>query len=215
MRALFASRIPHKMKKFPKEYREEFHVFKKLDTPAKVQDFLETLPINFERGGDTCRSPRMTLRARKAHCMEGALLAAAALWYHGKPPLLLDLKTGRGDESHVVALFKERSRWGAISKTNHAVLRYRDAVYVSPRELAMSYFHEYFLDDGRKTLRSYSKPFDLTKYRGDWLTSAKHLWKLIDVLDRSPHRALAPRGIKLRKADAIERKAGKLVQYMV
>ncbi|MFH0806522.1 MAG: hypothetical protein V1885_02250 [Candidatus Brennerbacteria bacterium] len=201
------------MKRFPKDHPEEFSVFKKLNTPIKVQDFLETLPINFERGGDTCRSPLMTLRAGKAHCMEGALFAAAAFWYHSKPPLLLDLKVGRGDESHVVALFKQNGCWGAVGKTNHAVLRYRDPVYRTPRELAMSFFHEYFLNNGRKTLKSYSKPFDLRKYKGGWLTAKKHLWQLIDELDRSPHFAIAPRGIKLRRADPIERKAGKLVQW--
>lgn len=201
------------MKRFPKEYPEEFRIFRKFTTPIKIQNFLETLPINFERGGDTCRSPLMTLRAGKAHCMEGALLAAAAFWYHGAPPLLMDLKVGRGDESHVVAPFKIKGLWGAVSKTNHAVLRYRDPVYRTPRELALSYFHEYFLDDGRKTMRSYSKPFDLRRYRGDWLTTPRHLWKLIDALDRSPHVALVPRGTKLRKADPIERKAGKLTAW--
>jgi hypothetical protein len=201
------------MKRFPKECPKEFEVLKKLDTPIKVQDFIEALPINFERGGDTCRSPLMTLRAGKAHCMEGALLAAAAFWCHGERPLLLDLKTGRDDESHVVALFKRHGRWGAVSKTNHAVLRYRDPVYRTLHELAMSYFHEYFLDNGRKTLKSYSKPFDLLKYKSDWLTNKKHLWGLIDVLDRSPHISIIPRGTKLRSADPIERKAGKLVQW--
>lgn len=201
------------MKRFPKKYPEEFLVFRKLDTPIKVQDFLETLPINFERGGDTCRSPLMTLRAGKAHCMEGALLAVAAFWYHGRPPLLLDLKVGRGDESHVVALFQERGKWGAVGKTNHAVLRYRDPVYATPRELAMSYFHEYFLDNGRKTLKSYSHPFELLKYHGDWLTNKKHLWRLIDEVDRSPHILIVPHGVKLRRADPIERKAGKLVHW--
>lgn len=202
------------MKKFPKEYPEEFRVLRKLDTPIKAQDFIEALPINFERGGDTCRSPLMAIRAGKAHCMEGALLAAAAFWYHGGRPLLLDLKTGRGDESHVVALFKQNGRWGAVSKTNHAVLRYRDPVYRTPRELAMSYFHEYFLDNGRKTLRSHSAPFDLLKYGGDWLTSGKNLWNLIDKVDLSPHFKIFPRNdVKLRRADPIERKAGKLVQW--
>ncbi|MDP3975003.1 MAG: hypothetical protein Q8P88_01810 [Candidatus Jorgensenbacteria bacterium] len=202
------------MKRFPKEHPKEFRVFKKLDTPVKVQDFIEALPINFERGGDTCRSPLMTLRAGEAHCMEGALLAAAAFWYHGARPLLLDLKTAKGDESHVVALFRHRGLWGAVSKTNHAVLRYRDPVYRTPRELALSYFNEYFLDNGRKTMKSYSVPFNLLTYRGEWLTARKHLWNLIDKLDLSPHMNILPRGgAKLRGADPIERKAGELVQW--
>lgn len=201
------------MKQFLKEHWDKFAIFKKLDTPRKVQDFVEALPINFERGGDTCRAPLSALRAGKVHCMEGALVAAAAFWYHGRQPLLLDLKTGRGDESHVVALFRENGKWGAVSKTNHAVLRHRDPVYASPRELAMSYFHEYFLDSGRKTLESYSAPFNLLKYEKDWLASSKHLWHLIDVLDRSEHFPIVPKGTELRRADPIERRAGTLTQW--
>jgi len=92
------------------------------------------------------------------------MLAAAALWHNGYPSLLLDLKTTDADADHVVALFKEGGRWGAISKTNHAVLRYRDPVYRDPHELAMSYFNEYFLDSGVKTMRSFSAaPFDISQ----------------------------------------------------
>lgn len=202
-------------KRFPGAHRKEFRVFEKLDTPAKVQDFLDTLPINFERKGDTCRSPLRALRAGEIHCMEGALIAAAAFWYHGRPPLLLDLKTTERDESHVIALFKERGRWGAVSKTNHAVLRYRDPVFASPRELAMSYFNEYFLDNGRKTLRSHSGPFDLRRWEKEWLTAPRNLWSLVRALDAAPHRAILPPGAAraLRQADAIEIEAGKLVEW--
>src|ERR1044072_950040 len=100
--------------------------FTRLNTPAKIQDFLNTLKFNHEKGGETCRSPLETLHHGTAHCMEGAMLAAAALWYHGERPLVMDLKTARGDDDHVVALFRRKGLWGAISKTNHAVLRYRD-----------------------------------------------------------------------------------------
>ncbi len=102
---------------------------------------------------------------KKAYCFEGAVLAAAALAYHGRPPLLLDLQTTNDDQDHVLALFKEDGLWGAISKTNNPVLRWRDPVYRSVRELAMSYFHEYFLyKSGEKTLRAYSKAFDLSRF---------------------------------------------------
>src|SRR3989344_7563100 len=120
----------------------EILVFKKLRTPQKIQDYLDALPINFEDSGETYRSPRRLLGAKEAHCLEGALFAAAVLAYHGQKPLLLDLRTTPRDEDHVVALFRQNGRWGAISKTNHAVLRYRDPVYKDVRELAMSYFHE-------------------------------------------------------------------------
>jgi hypothetical protein len=139
--------------------KEETLLFKKLKTPGTIQDYLDSLPSNFERRGETSRSPRLVLAHKEAHCFEGALFAAAVLWYHGKKPLLLDLKTGRGDFDHVVTLFKTNGYWGAISKTNHAVLRFRDPLYKTIRELALSYAHEYFLDNGKKTLLSYSRPF--------------------------------------------------------
>ena len=193
----------------------KFEIFRRLDTPQKIQDFLDTLPINFEKGGDTCRSPLETLTAGEAHCMEGAVLAAAILWYNGRPPVLLDLKTIKGDDYHVVALFKQGGLWGAISKTNHAVLRYRDPIFRNVRELALSYFNEYFLDNGKKTLRSYSGPFSLLSYNDDWLTTEDNLWNLNDDLDQSPHFNIL-QNIKtkdLRKADPIEIKSGKLTEW--
>ena len=139
----------------------ERDLLQKLSTPQKIQDYLDTLPINFELQGETYMSPRRVIKEKTAHCFEGALLAAAALAYHGQPPLLMDFQTVPDDEDHVVALFKQHDHWGAISKTNHGILRYRDAVYTSPRELAMSYFHEYLEWNGKKSLRYYSKSYDL------------------------------------------------------
>lgn len=192
---------------------DEERLFKKLSTPAKIQDFLNTLPYNFETNGETCRSPREVLIHKKAHCLEGACLAAAVLWYHGEKPLLLDLRSTRNDLDHVVALFKKNGCWGAISKTNHAVLRYREPVYKTIRELALSYFHEYFLDTGEKTMRDYSQPFSLIGYGTEWVTSAEDLWDIGADLDDSPHISILPVGIKLRKADKVEIAAGKLVEH--
>ncbi len=140
----------------------EIKVFKSLDSPKKIQDFLAfKIRHNPAKDGVECRSPREVLKIGKAHCMEGALLAAAILEFHGYKPFLLDLRSTDDDLDHVVALFKQFGCWGAISKTNHAVLRYREPIYKTIRELSLSYFHEYFLDSGRKTLREYSAPFDL------------------------------------------------------
>ena len=196
--------------------QQELRILKPLTTPAKIQNFLDTLAINFERGGDTCMSPRRVLQTKKAHCMEGAMLAALILKLHGKKPLIMDLKSGRGDDDHVVALSRSRGYWGAISKTNHAVLRYREPVYKTLRELALSYFHEYFLNNGRKTLRSFSEPLDLSRFdKWGWITSEKNLWYIPRYLDSIKHYPFAPRPIlkKLRKADAIEIAAGKLVEW--
>ncbi len=194
--------------------KQEIAILSKLSTPQKIQDFLEKIHINFEEQGETCRSPRRVLRDRKAHCLEGALFATAALWLHGQKPLLLDLTSGRGDDDHVVALFKQHGHWGAISKTNHAVLRYREPVYKTVRELAMSYFHEYFMDDGRKTLRTFSHPLDLRRFASKhWMTSEKDLWYIVHALNKQKHFPMIPHEAirTLRKADTIERKAGKLV----
>lgn len=194
----------------------ELRVIRKLSTPIKIQDYLETLPINFEKNGDTCMSPRRVLREKKAHCAEGALFAAATLWCHGEPPLLLDLVSANNDYDHIVALFRRQGRWGALSKTNHAVLRYREPVYRTPRELALSYFHEYFTDDGRKTLRTFSRPFDLRRVRDQgWVTAEDNVWRIIELLDSSPHVQIGKRGVwrTFRRADPIEIKAGKLTQF--
>ncbi len=187
---------------------EERMLLKKLNSPAKIQDYLDTLPFNHEASGETYMSPRRVIAMRTAHCFEGALFAAAALMYHKQKPLLLDLRATSDDTDHVVALFKSGSYWGAISKTNHGVLRYREPVYASVRELALSYFHEYFLQsNGKKTLRAYSKPYNLLRSPiKNWLTAEEELIDLVNDLDDSPHEPIAPSVTlrKLRKADAIE-----------
>lgn len=191
-------------------------LFKKFSTPAKIQDFLDTLPINHEKRGDTCFSPRLVLKHKKAHCFEGALLGAALLWYHGTKPLLMNLRTIPNDDDHAVVLFKQNGLWGALSKTNHAVLRFRDPIYKSPRELAASYFHEYITNDtGLKTLRAYSAPFDLSRFGKDWVTSEKPVWKLAETLRDSPHTKLFPDKSKnyIRHASVLERNAGRLVEW--
>ncbi|MDB5238454.1 MAG: hypothetical protein JWM46_724 [Candidatus Kaiserbacteria bacterium] len=185
----------------------ERKLFTKLSTPQKIQDYLDSLPINFETAGETYMSPRRTIATKTAHCFEGALLAGAVLAYHGAKPLLLDLKTAPNDQDHVVALFRQNGFWGAISKTNHAVLRYRDPIYKSVRELALSYFHEYFLKSGKKTLRSYSAPFDLSTYKPEeWVTTEEELFDLVQDLDTSRHFPLVPtKNLRLlRKATKFE-----------
>ena len=206
------------LRPFPAALLPEFAVFKKLNSPHKIQDFIDTeLRINFEPKRETCRSPLMAMRAGEAHCAEGALLAAAIFWYHGEPPLLLDLKVApnKGDVDHVVTLFREGGRWGAISKTNHAVLRYRDPVYKTVRELALSYFNEYFLPSGVKTLRSYSVPFNLLRRGDGWLTARQNAWDIIDALDGSRHFDIVggADARRLRRADPIEIRAIKLAQW--
>lgn len=193
----------------------EFVTLRRLSTPQKIQDFLTALPQNFEQTGQTCLSVREVLGQRRAHCIEGAMLAALALWIQGEPPLLLDLKATR-DYDHVVALFRRGGYWGAISKTNNPVLRYRDPVYRSLRELAMSYFHEYANKRAQKTLRSWAGPFDLRRVDPElWVSNPKNCWEIGNHLDELRHWPLvtARQAKLLRLRDAIERKSGTLRQH--
>ena len=181
-----------------------------------MQEYLDTLPVNFEAKGETYMSPRAVLGAKTAHCMEGAVFAAAVLAYHGRKPLLLDFRTLPADEDHVVALFKQNGYWGAISKTNHSILRYREPVYNNVRELAMSFFHEYLLWNGKKSLREYSAPFDLSKFPPEkWVTAKNDLWWLVEALDSSRHFPTVPKkNLRLlRKAYPIELRAMKLTEW--
>src|SRR5262245_53773653 len=185
----------------------EHRVFTRLDTPQKIQSFLDKLPVNFSLAGDTAMSPRRVLDARMAHCAEGAIFAAAALAYHGKRPLLMDIRALPSDQDHIITLFQERGLWGAISKTNHAILRWRDPIYLSVRELAMTYAHEYCLPGGKKSMLSFSKPFSLARYAPrSWVIAPEDLdWLLVD-LDTSLHLPVAPRQAlrKRRRSSRVE-----------
>lgn len=197
--------------------KKELKILRKLTTPIKIQNFLDSIPRNYEKQGETYMSPRQVLKKKKAHCFEGALLAALALWVNGEPPLVFDLKA-EGDDDHVIALYKRNGYWGAISKTNHATLRFRDPVYQTLRELALSYFHEYFENKrGRKTLRQYSaKPFDLSKFDHRWITTEDNLDDLAEAIDRAPHRRIFSKANQrlLRPADKMELKAGRLIEWL-
>jgi len=191
---------------------------KRLNTPGKVQDFLNRLKFNFEPREDTLKSPLMTLRERNAHCFEGALLGAYILSRYGSmsfTPYLVCLKVAKGDYEHIIVPFKINGLWGALSKTNHAVLRYREPIYKNIRELVMSYFHEYFLNNGKKTLRSYSELFNLNTLKRDWIVSDKDLWYIDKKLDKIKYYDIVPKVYikKLRKADKVEIKTGKIVEY--
>lgn len=194
---------------------EDAKTLARLRTPERIQDFIAALPTNFEPHGDTALSVAGVLKHRHAHCIEAAFVAAAALAIGGEKPLLLDFWGGDGDDDHVLTLFKRGRHWGAISKSNHVWLRWRDPIYRSVRELAMSYFHEYVLRD-RKTLRAFSVPYDLARVDPKlWVTNPNDCWEVCEALDRIRHfDVVTPAQIRrLRRRDAFEVKAGKLTEY--
>ena len=195
---------------------EDRKILALLNTPQKIQDFLDALPQNHEKNGETCMSPHMVLREKKAHCIEGAMLAATALWIAGEKPLVMSLKVSHGDQDHVIALYKKNGHWGAISKTNHAVLRFRDPVYRTPRELALSYFHEYFLtENGKKTMRGYTNPINLKRFGTKWVNSRDDLWDIGTTIYKMKHIAVVPKGNEkyLRNAHRLERKAASIKEW--
>jgi len=196
----------------------ERRVLARLDTPQKIQTYIEKLPPNFELKGDTCMSPRTVLKLRTAHCAEAAVLAVAAFIYHGKPAWLMDIRALPSDQDHIVTLFRERGLWGAISKGNHAILRWRDPIYRSSRELAMTYAHEYCLNGGKKSMLAFSRPFSLMRYAPTrWLISPDDLDWLMDELDESPHQPVAPKHAlrRRRRSTRVELKAQDVTEWPV
>jgi hypothetical protein len=189
---------------------DDFKVLRSLTTPAKIQRFLdEELGYNLEPEGDTCYSPRTVLKKRVAHCMEGAMLAAAALRRLGHPPLLVDLEAVR-DTDHVLAVYRENGHWGAVAKSDYSGLRSREPVYRTIRELVMSYFEHYFNPAGEKTLRAYSRPVNLRQFdRDSWMTSEENVWivpnhlceiKHTPILSKTMLRKVAPMDKRLYAA---------------
>lgn len=167
----------------------------RLNTPYKVQRFLDDeIGYDKEPDGPRCRSPRLVLRDGIAHCMEGALLAAAALAHHGRPPLLVDLEAVH-DTDHVLAVYRHRGLWGAVAKSNFAGLRFREPVYRTLRELVMSYFEHYYNLRGEKTLRAYSRPVNLRRFsRQHWTTAEEDVWFVPQHLCEIPHLDVLPNG---------------------
>jgi len=182
----------------------------RLTTPERIQDHVNAIPWNFEEDGPTARSVVGTLEADRAHCIEAAFVAACALLVSGQPPLLMDLAAARGDVDHVVVLFRRDGHWGAISKSNSPFLRYRDPIYRSLRELALSFFPQY-VKRRRKTLRGFSMPVDLRRHApSHWVTRPGFCREMVDELTGARHFPLLPPRATLRPIDAVEARANLL-----
>jgi hypothetical protein len=171
----------------------DLRALRALKSPAGIQRFLDDIPYHL---AGTAWSPRTVLREKTAHCLEGAIFAAAALRVLGFPPLIFDLEADH-DTDHVLAIFKMRGHWGAIAKSNFAGCRYREPVYRTLRELALSYFNTYFNLRGERTLRRYSRPVNLARFDDrHWMTSDKEIWFVAEYLCDISHRPLLKRGLE-------------------
>ena len=188
---------------------ESLRTLRALKTPQHIQRFIDGLTYQY---ADTAWSPERVLRERKGHCLEGALVAAAALRVHGHAPLLMDLEAVR-DDDHVVALYRERGLWGGIAKSNFAGLRFRAPIYRTLRELALSYFDHYYNLRGERTLRELALSYFASYYnlRGEytlraysramnlarldpchWMTAEEDVWCVPELLIAARHYPLFP-----------------------
>jgi hypothetical protein len=177
----------------------ELKVLDGLTTPYKIQSFLLDLSYSAE---ERYRSPRSVLRDRTAHCFDGSLFAAAALRYIGFPPLIIDLLPNERDDDHLLALYKVDDHWGAVAKSNFSGLTFREPIYRTLRELALSYFEQFYNVQKEKTLRAYTVPLNLRRFdRYHWMESDVHLdligtrldqIRKIPLLTPSMRRRLSP-----------------------
>ena len=165
----------------------ELRFLRSLKTPAGIQKFLDEAPYHLAK---TSWSPRLVIREQTAHCLEGAIFGAAALRALGFPPFVLDLEA-ENDTDHVIAVYQVRGHWGAIAKSNYTGCRWRDPVFRSLRELAMSYFDVYFNLRGQRTLRNFSQPVNLARFDSrHWMTYEGSVWFIAEHLCHIPHTPL-------------------------
>jgi hypothetical protein len=173
----------------------ELRKLRSLKTPHGIQRFLDDMPYHL---ADTAWSPRHVLQENTSHCFEGATLAAAALRAIGYPPLVIDLEAEH-DTDHVVAVYRINGHWGAIAKSNYTGCRYREPVYRTLRELALSYFDVYFNLRRERSLRTFSRPVNLTRFDArDWMTTNEHLWFIAEYLFTIRHHSLLRPGMAKR-----------------
>ena len=171
----------------------ELRKLRSLQNPYGIQRFMDDMPYHL---ADTAWSPRRVLREHTAHCLEGAIFAAAALRANGHPPLIVDFEAEH-DTDHVLAVYRVKGHWGAVAKSNYTGCRYREPVYRSLRELAMSYFDTYFNLRRERTLRSFSRPVNLARFDGQqWMTTEEPIWFIVYHLLEIQHYKLLPKGME-------------------
>lgn len=166
---------------------KEREVIGRCRTPRQVQAFLRSLPYNWERNGETLRTLRGVVRHWSAHCLEGALAAAAVMEQHGYPPLLLDIES-QDKLDHVLFLFRHRGGWGTVARSRDAGLHGRRPVFRTVRDLVMSYVDPYV--DNTARIQAYGVADLRTLVRVDWRLSEKNVWSVERALIELPHRPI-------------------------
>jgi hypothetical protein len=169
--------------------RGERRLIARLSTPWRVQQWLNDLPYNTEKGGETLRSFRPVARLKTAHCLEAALFAAVVMEQHGYPPLVMSLES-QDNLDHVIFIYRHLGRWGSIARSRDPGLHGRKPRFRSPRALARSYIDPYVDYTGRVQAFGVC---NLAEAMGtyDWRLSENNLWKVEQVLIDWPHRKIA------------------------
>ena len=168
--------------------RAERALIARLNTPSKVQRWLNALPYNTEEGGETQRSFRQVVRLKKAHCMEAALFAAVVLEQHGYPPLVMSLAS-KDWLDHVIFIYRHDTGWGSVARSRDPGLHGRKPRFKSLRQLAMSYYDAYVDYTGR--LRGFGV-VNLQQAMGtyDWRLTEKNVWAVEQMLIDLPHKKI-------------------------
>jgi hypothetical protein len=185
---------------------EEINFFRELEKPEKIQNFLDGFDYNYCHEGYECRSPRELLKLspseRKAHCVDGALFAAACQRVNGKPPLVMEIGILHNEE-HFIAPFKQEGLWGSIAHSRTYTLRWRDPIYRNIRELVLSYFLGCVVD-GELTIRNYTRPINCARFDNlNWMTTDKCLEELGDRFENYKHIPLFRKEIELRSVPKV------------
>ncbi len=171
---------------------DELLILDKLKSPYLIQEFIDSTAYSDDH---FYRSPRSVLRDRKAHCVDGAFFAAAALRRLGYPPVIMEMTAFR-DDDHVIAIYKKEGLMGAVAKSNFVGIRFREPVFKTLRELVLSYFEFYYNVDAEKTLRGYSGLLSLQQFdKINWMTDDSSIEPVIDKLEKSRHYPIMPEGI--------------------
>jgi hypothetical protein len=159
----------------------------RLRSPLAVQRWLNALPYNHEKHGETLRSFRRVVRYGTAHCLEAALSAAVILEQHCYPPLVLSFES-IDLLDHVIFLYRGPHGWGSVARSRDPGLHGRKPVFATPRALALSYFDPYI--DFSGCIKGYAVVDLRVLGSYDWRLSEKNVWKVERLLLEWPHRRI-------------------------
>ena len=167
----------------------ELLVLAALDTPNKVQKFLDTQlyynddHISVEQD-ETALPPRRVLQSGMAHCFEGALFSYAVNYLHDHHPRFVLLETTQDIEHNLVVWQDPQTKlFGCNAHSTYPGLDGRPAQYPSLRALAESFYPYYYSIRSQDltdiVLVGYSDPFDLVaRFGTGWMASKEMLWDI-------------------------------------